>query len=525
MDHRPGALSRYLMCRGVRVSRGRAVPVRRNREKMSLPQKSRPLWNAGEFRKLPLEFRVGAITSDGQWYTPDKVRSLCGEREPVTVRPIMDKMVDEGRLNRHSNGESYCMSLDQMTRWRNENNVPVQAQVISRIVAPRIFGNPNKRLFTENEFFADAPLHQIGSVTFYLKNVSDFDEIRRSLGFLGKFKLESGNKCKLICLSAPTARNKLLQYDEEHGGEILLRCNSNNVSLQRELCELDQAALADAIEYYVAFAPVLVPYIKKTFSTYMSKGSNADVKAEGDSIVCQWIIGYIKKYKETKSIPFSVLVQQIMPKQVYEYSSNQIGMDVNKFQSNKNKAIKALNAENGLTDPETYYSSETIRRKMLENGYKLSRQEYMDYDAALDSWRKTNWATDLSWDDGEQKSLGGGYDPNVMVDPFSTEELEAIDRRSGLQKAIITAGVRSGDHEATLKTLQMMGDSRTLTELLGDGAGLDLSDEFKRALASCISSCLSVDMYLNDLGRPTRAELDAQEAALEESRSGAPVEA
>lgn len=486
------------------------------REGMSLPQKSKPLWNAGEFKKLPLEFRVGAITSDGQWYTPDKVRSLCGEREPVTVRPIMDKMVEAGQLQRHQNGESYCMSLEQMTEWRRKNNIPVDAQVISRIVAPRVFGNPNKKLFTENEFFADAPLHQIGSVTFYLKDVSKFDEVRGDLGFLGKFKLESGNKCKLTCLSAPIARQKLLQYDEEHNGEVLVRCNSNNVSLQRELCELDQAALEDAIEYYVAFAPVLVPYLKKTFNTYMTKGSNTDVKAEGDSIICQWIIGYIKKYKETKSIPFSVLVQQIMPKQVYEYSGNQIGMDVNKFQSNKNKAIKALNAENGLTDPETYYSSDTIRRKMMENGYKLSRQEYMDYDAALDSWRKTNWATELSWDDGEQKAVKE-YDPNVMVDPFSTEELEAIERRSELQRAIIIAGVDSGDYDSVVKTLRTMGDSRTLSELLSDGEGLDLSDEYKRALAACISRCLSVNMYLNDLNKPTRAELEARESAREEA--------
>ena len=109
------------------------------------------------------------------------------------------------------------------------------------------------------------------------------------------------------------------------------------------------------------------------------------------------------------------------------------------------------------------------------------------------------------------------YDPNVMVDPFSTEELEAIERRSELQRAIITAGVDSGDYDSVVKTLRTMGDSSTLSELLSDGEGLDLSDEYKRALAACISRCLSVNMYLNDLNKPTRAELEARESAREEA--------
>lgn len=460
---------------------------------MSLPQKSNPIWNTAEFKKLPLEFRVGAIISDGQWYTADKIRSLCGEREPVTVRPILDEMCRDGEVNMHENGESFCMDLQQMKAWRDRNHMPLEAQTISRIVAPRIFGSPSKRRYTENEFFAQAPLHQLGTVTFYLEDASMLDDLKREFGWMGKFKMEEGGRCKLMCLSAPVARAKIIQYDADHGGTILARsCNSYNVGLQRELCELDQDALTDIIEYYVAFAPILVPQLKKTFSTYMSNGSTGDVKAEGNSVICQWIIGSIQKYKETGPYPFSVLVQQVIPRLMYEYSSNQIGVDVNKFQVNKNRAIKMLNAENGLTDPQTYYSADTVRMKMMENGFKLSRREYRDYDAALDSWRKTTWATDLAWDDGEQKSVGE-YDPNMMVDPFSNEELEAVERRSGLQQAIIHAGVDSGDYDACMRTLRVMTDSRSLSELLAGGNGLNVGDGFKRSLASCVSRYMVVD--------------------------------
>lgn len=457
---------------------------------MSLPSKSNPIWGNAEFKKFPLKFRIEAILSDGQWYTDDKVRMLCGEPDGTEVKPIFRALVEEGVITGHPNGDSYCMSYAQMKKWRADNGVPLEAQVISKIVAPRIFGSGAHRM-TENEFFDMAPLHQLGTVTFHVSDVSMLDQIRRDLGWMGKFKLEKDNRCKLLCLSAPIARQRLLEYDAAHEGRVLVKgCNSHNVSMQRELCELDQSALADIVEYYVAFAPVLVPYITKTFRTYMSNASASELKSESDSILCEWIINFIQKYKESDSRPFSVMVKTVLPKRVYEFSNNQIGRDVNKFQVNKAKAIKSLNDENG-TEPDTYYSNETIRHRMMDAGYKLSKSEYADYDAALDSWRKSNWATTLDWDDGEQKSVSKDkkqYDTCKIVDPFSSDAITAMERRSGLQRAVVRAGVESGEYADALTVLRMMTDSRTLNDVLSMGESFNMSDGFKRSLASCITS-------------------------------------
>lgn len=458
------------------------------------------LWENEEFKQLPIEFRVAAIMSDGQYYTADKVRMLCQEKPGFKVKPILEDMVGRGELCAHPNGVTFYMTLKQLKSWREANSVSLTARPIRKIVAPRIFGEGEHQC-TENELFLRAPLHQVGTVTFTLTDPFVINEMRSQLGWMGEFKMENEIRGKLYCLAAAAARQRMLKFEEEQGGHVFQpgRCTTHNVSMRRELCELDKSAVTDLVQYYTKFARKLVPYIGKTFNTYMGAGpgntgrdmspeSKADVAAESDAIIMSWIVNLVQKFDESSGYPFSVYLQRVVPNFVYDYAVKQVGPEVNKFQIEKNKAIKRLNKANGNPSASVYYSTETIRRDMAANGFRITREEYLACDSSLDSWRKLRKpAVDLNWDDGEEKQIGGGYDPAVKKDPFDPEAIADLDRRHRVQAAIISAGMDSGEYAASVKTMRLLSDSRSLAMLLMSGDSLDLPDSFKESLAVALS--------------------------------------
>lgn len=460
----------------------------------------RVMWENDEFKNLPIEFRVAAIVSDGQYYTADKVRILCQEKPGFQVKPILVEMVKRGELLAHPNGVTFYMTLEQLKAWRSANNVPLTARPIRRIVAPRIFGTGEHQC-TENELFLRAPLHQVGTVTFRLMDPYVINELRSRLGWMGEFKMEAEDRGKLYCLAASAARQRMLKFEEEQGGKVFCpgRCTTHNVSRRRELCELDRSAVMDLVQYYTKFSRKLVPYINKTFDTYMGGGpgvtsknmsseAKADVAAESDAIVMSWIMKLVQQFDESSGYPFSVYLQQVLPNFVYDYSVKQVGPEVNKFQIEKNKAIKRLNKATGNPQASVFYSSETIRRDMAANGFRITREEYLACDSSLDSWRKMRKpATGLNWEDGEEKQVGSAYDPAAKKDPFNPEAIADLERRHRVQAAILSAGMDAGEYAASVKTMRLLSDSRSLAALIMSGDSLDLPDGFKASLARSLA--------------------------------------
>lgn len=458
------------------------------------------MWENNEFKELPIDFRVGAIVSDGQYYTADKVRILCQEKPGFTVKPILEEMVSRGELVAHPNGVTFYMTLEQLKAWRAAHGLPLTARPIRRIVAPRIFGTGEHQC-TENELFLRAPLHQVGTVTFRLVDPYVLTELTSQLGWMGEFKMETEDRGKLYCLSAAAARQRLLKFEEEQGGRVFWpgRVSSHNVSMRRELCELDRPAVMDLVQYYTKFSRKLVPYINKTFDAYMGVGpgatgksisadAKADLAAESDTIVMSWIMKLVQQYDESSGIPFSVYLQQVIPRFVYDYSGKQVGQEVNRFQIEKNKAIKRLNKATGNPQASVFYSSETIRRDMAENGFRITREEYLACDSSLDSWRKMRKPSmGLSWEDGEEKQIGASYDPAVKKDPFDPEAIADLERRHRVQAAILTAGMEAGEYVASVKTMRLLSDSRSLAALLMSGESIDLPAGFKDSLALALS--------------------------------------
>lgn len=441
-------------------------------------RKTTPLFTMAEFLAFPLEKRVGLVLADGQWYTADKVASIVRSRDVDAVRSIMDGMVEDAGLLMHDNGLSYRMSLEQLEDWRSRNHVPLHAQVVDKILYPRIFGSGAHRR-TEVELFLEVPLHRVGYVTLKTTDNADMDKFREDMGYIGELKESSPGVYKLYCLSANYVKKKVLAYENANGGPgtffIPGGVNTYNVAMRREVSEFNQYAVEDLIRFYVQFSQILNPTIRKTLDHYLPStdriglDSTNTMKTMRDSQITEWVISAITKYNEQRGIPFAVYVEKSMPRHAYEYASRQIGPEVNQFQLKKAKAIKTLDRTNKNRSADDYYTDELVHRTMVEDGYDITWDQYREYDDALKTWQKSRTAHSFEWDTtGEEKFLNdNNHQPTVL----SGAEHENIDAESQhrIQLSAIRAAIKTGDYDSGIIMLKLLGNSSTLMEAMDKG--------------------------------------------------------
>lgn len=465
-------------------------------------RKERAVWTNEQFSQLELPFRVGAILSDGQWYTSDKIRLYAKEKTAREINVILADMVDRGEIIKSDNGVSYRMSLAQLRTWRKKNGLDMDAQVIPKLLYPRIFGDGDNQM-TEVEMFLSVPLKPVGILTFRLFDDSKIDDLRSKLGYLGVFKpTDDEGKYKLFSLSNKSNKAELLKYEESHGGHIFVpgKFNANNTSKRRETIEFDQTALSEFVDFYVNFSKVLVPATKKTFDVYIGAGPgdtgmrrNKDTVNEGDSIIMQWILELVQTYNESRCVPFSVAVMKTLPMKIYDYSSSMLGEDLNKFQLEKNRSIKRLNEErkkNG-TLTSKYIDDDVIINDMSDSGYSIDRKQYREFNSVLKTWQKSHSTQQLDWDEtGEEKKFKDSkmQSETSVPDAFSnTSTIEDLKRRSDVQTAVIEASMESGDWKSGVTMLRLLADS-SLADIIMKGDDDIVTDEYKTYLASSLSS-------------------------------------
>lgn len=463
-------------------------------------KKTTPLYTLKEFLALPVEEQVGLILADGQWYTVDKVKSIMRVKDDDTVKPIMDAMVKSKQLIRHANGTSYRMSFKQLSDYRSAHNIDVDAQIIDRILYPRIFGTGKDRM-TEVELFMTVPLHRIGYVNFTLSSGADLAKLKKDMGYIGEFKEVAPNEFKLHCLSANYVREKLAAYEQANGGPGTFfkprSLNSYNVALRREVNEFDQKKITELIRFYVQFGQILVPIVKKTFDAYLPDSDKVGVDGKSavrqlrESLITEWIVTIVRKYKEAKPIPFAVYVEKLLPRNAFDYAAEQIGRDLNKFQLEKVRAInrlKKLDKRAGREASE-YYSDEQILALMHEHEYDITPEEYKHFDDDLKTWQKSRSPQSLQWTEtGEERKMDDRRQASNNIVAESNSEDVDLESQYRIQRAVVRAALETEDWESGVRMLGLLSNSTTLTEALGKGDVKNLiKNDFRNALARGLS--------------------------------------
>jgi hypothetical protein len=470
-------------------------------------KKTKPLWSQSEFFSFKDTFKVSAILSDGQWYNVDKIKSLAKIKDDKVINSILHQLMNEGKILTDNDGISYRMSLLQLESWRHDNGIPIDAQLIDKILYPRIFGRGQNRM-TETEMFLSAPLHRIGTCTFQLAVGADINEIKRELGYVGRFRKQDmkheehnseykGETYRIYCLSSDCVREKLKAFEDSHGGEgaYFTKISSFNMSNRREINQFNDEAIADLVQFYVKFSMVLVPVVRKTINTYLdssASGQNADKKTtddDGNALLTAWILNLVQRFDESVCRPFSVYLQTVLPRQSYNYANNTIGRSVNKFQLEKNKAIKRLNKVK-KNDEQEYYSDEDVWKEMVSDNsdYDITYGQYHDMNSQLKIWQSTRKTTSLQWDGTNEEKKVNDSEPSVEYIIEEESTIDDAERSYRVQRAIIIAAVDTGDLNSATIMLRLLSGHKTLASALMSNLSESVTDEFKDALARELSN-------------------------------------
>ena len=455
-----------------------------------------PLWDAKEFKNFDIRFKVPAILSDGQWYTPDKIRKFIGESED-DVLDVINAMMEAGvDIIRNDSGNSYRMSFSALERWRNEHDIGMDRQLIPTILYPRIVSYGGKS-YTEPEIFDMVPLHRFGQVRFTLMHSDDINGIMDALYKFGRFSQDNTpEKWRLTCLAGDMGKKLLEEYEEAAGGYGSIfdehgRPNVYNTGMQRDINEFKPGLIEPIIRFYQTFKTtsstgesrpaILQPSAYRTLKVYADDGDGEDGVV---SQMNKWIITAIQHYDEKKGIPFAAYLGLIANNRVNDLAANAVGRTLSKFQNRKARAVKNLNKEH--EDAHVWYSGDDIRNAMVRDDpeYVLTEAEYIDLDTQLKTWQQTRHTTNLQWDESGEEKKTDEFEMQNQIKQLSDDSRDASFSR--IQHAVIHAGVVANTPKDARLMMAMLRHSSSLGAALLSNLSTELTDEYREALANAL---------------------------------------
>lgn len=463
-------------------------------------KRTKPLFTDMQFKAKPIEYRIGAILSDGQWYDTKKLKIISKADSLEEVQTLIDRMIENDELIPSDSGESYRMTYSQMYDWRKSHNIPMDAQIVQSILYPRVITIGNKSI-TEQEVFIPVKRHRCGSVKFVVKPGVDMNQMKKDLAYVGRFmNIDLHYKWSIMCLSADWAKKVVEQYELDHGGRGALfepfgRPTIYNTGFQRDLNEINPCAIEQIVRFYQTFQTVssngelrpalLQPSSYRTLKVYLDDGA-------GDSGVMsqlnKWIIDAIQHYDERCGSPFAAYLQMLANRRVNDIPKTVIGRELSDFQNNKSKAVKALNKKHKEGD---WYTPEQIIEEIHEINpdYEINVDKYNEYDNQLKMWQQMKHTTGLQWDEtGEEKRFAEGSTNASDRQGMTEESHEKNASSSRIQHAIIHAAVLSGCAYDARIMLTMLNNSSSLGAALMSSMSSMLSDAYRDALAISLST-------------------------------------
>lgn len=364
---------------------------------------SKALFTRKTFYTQPVEFRIGAIVSDGMWYSLPKWRKLakCTEAE---INEWVERNLANGRLIQAETGaKSYRLSLPVLREWYEENNIEQETQIIDFLFPPRIWDD-----MTEVEGFLQAPLRIISIVSF---NVNDLEVANRIIeglrGYARVREVDSG-QYKAYGLDAGVIKSIIDQNAQGHPIKTYARSEAK----RRELIDFSPKFAHGLVQFYSQFGKALVKPIMNTIRIFLPDPEDQN------SQVTMWVISAIEKFDETSAVPFSGYLNSVLHRWPYDLPSDHLGKDLSNFQRERAKAIKILDDEAG--DNRVAHSHEEIAKRM-----GLSTTTFMEFEEKHQIWIKTQMASTLTWDEtSEEKQVttnlsgdfsGGAVDMDVAL--------------------------------------------------------------------------------------------------------------
>lgn len=389
------------------------------------------LYSKEEFKKQPEDFRIGAIISDGMWYSFTKWQKYARVNEEVLQEWIDEHLKDGSIIKYSEDASSYRMDTEHVLQWYKDHDITPGDQIVDFVFPARIWDGQ-----TETDGLIDAPLREIGMVTFTCSKEVAQRCIDRLKG-MARVRQDSPNTYKAYCLDAQSVKRIVSDVFSSSRSADFEKVYSRNVSKRRELADLNPVFREGIVSFYKDFGKTLVKPAQETLKIFLPNPEDQEVQ------ILIWVIMAIEKFDSSSPVPFSGYLSSVLTRWPYDLPDTFLGKELSAFQRKKSSAIKALKKKTG----KEYFDSTTISQEM-----GLSMEDYLSLDNRNKLWAEINNATSITWSEtGEEKSA---YAPEFISDGHQPKT--NIDQAHRLSKAIIKAAVDTENFEDALFLISKM---------------------------------------------------------------------
>lgn len=370
------------------------------------------------FKDLPEDFRIGAVASDGMWYSLPKWRKYARVSEEK-LQAWVDEALASGLVVQAPGGaRSYRFPLTSIKKWYRDNNLDLNVQLMNFLYPPRIWDNKS-----EVEGFLEAPLRDIGTLAFACER-PEADVITEALRGLARVREVSPGSFKAYCLDPRLAKTVALKALQKEGMDVGMRAN---VSIRRrELVDFTPEFARGLIEFYRRFGRTLLKRSMETIKIFLPDTEDQDAQ------ILMWVLEAIEKCDESRSVPFSAYLNGAIMMRPYDLPNNELGKDLSAFQRTRAKALTAL--------AQGKDRSEITHDELAEAmGYEKHLFEALEERHRF--WLSAKHATSLTWTEGNEEKAGFSLTTRERRSPLAAEE--DLTLASKISTGIIVAALES----------------------------------------------------------------------------------
>lgn len=407
------------------------------------------VYSKATLKKEAPDFRIEAIIADGMWYSFSKWKRLAQVTDEQ-LQDWIDRATENGDLIQSKTGaKSYRVNHHYIQEWHRINGAPEGMQLLDFLFPPRIWGG-----ITEIEGFLDAPLREIGIVSFVCAaNVAE--EVIEALRGIARVRVDQKGNYKAYGLSAGYIKEIIKSIFAKHPTGTSDKLYSRNESKRREMADFSNAYANSIVHFYVEFGKSLAKKEKETIQIFLP-----DYEDQRSQMV-MWVITAIEKFDESASVPFSGYLDSVLKRWPYDLPMLFLGKDLSTFQRERSRAITRLREKHNDTDGVMNFTAKTISEEM-----GLSSIEFGDLEESHKAWLRSQTATTLTWGEtAEEKSAS-----SVMEG--SDDSVTNILLASDISESIIAAALETGLYDDALVTISQIDlhdiDMKKLADLSMD---------------------------------------------------------
>jgi len=414
------------------------------------------LFTKDTFKKQSVDFRIGAIISDGMWYTVQKWRKLAKVNEEE-INEWIETNLKNGSLIQSETGKSYRFSLESINRWYTKYSLPRDEQLVDFLFPPRIWDNQ-----TETEGFLAAPLREIGVVSFN-GDSAIAEEVAQALRGVARVREAEPGKYKAYCLNAFYVKGIIEPIVKKYPGKTENgKTYSRSEAKRREIVDFTPSFSDGLVKFYKVFGKSLVKREMETIKIYLPDPDDQD------SQITIWVLTAIEKFDESSAVPFSGYLNSVLKRWPYDLPTQHLGKDLSAFQRQRSRAIESLKQRHG--------EEKNFTNIELANAMELDQRSFNDLEEKHRVWTKARSATTLNWSESADEKL---VESNISGDYSNSGSDSDIDLANKLSISVIQTAIQTGLYNDALRLIAQIDSSEIDTQMVKS-----VSDDFIKTLGS-----------------------------------------